>query len=105
MAGDAAARPVNLPEEADEREAFLGRFASLNSFSAARLASLDLPLQRLLALPAHQRAQLPSLLPDVPARALALFWVQAAARTPGGAGVSSTIEGSLGGGSMHARHA
>ena len=90
MTGSAAAPPFILPEEPDPREAFLGRFTSLNPFSAAQLASLDLSLGQLLTLPPQQRAQLPALLPDVPGRALALFWAQAGSRTLPMAGAKSS---------------
>ena len=82
----AAAEPLVLPEQPSLREAFLGRSIALNSFSAAALASLDLPLREILCLPPQQRAQLPGLLPGVPGRCLRLFWTQAAWRPSGLAG-------------------
>ena len=41
-----------LPEEASDRERYLGSYPALNPFSAARLAAIDCPLQELLALDA-----------------------------------------------------
>lgn len=74
--------PAVLGEAPSPTEAFLEHFPSLNSFSAAALASVDLPLRELISLSEEQQAQLCALLPGVPARSLRLFWQHASYGTP-----------------------
>lgn len=78
-AGSVSAALIDVPTP---EEAFLEHFPSLNPFSAAALASVDLPLRDLICLPEQQQAEVCALLSSVPERSLRLFWQHCAHGAP-----------------------